>query len=196
MKKPEVERDKIIEILNCPKLEKGLNKYVKIKNEYELNGPSNAFRETYCSFYRLNKRSLPKDLDYNSFLKMYFDLLNEYQVKDASFKEIFCRVKELTKRNDISFASKLLHTLNNDYPIWDSVIRNNKNFDIKKPSANANIDKCVEMYNVYTSAFMDYLKTEECKIIISLFNEHFKDNNDYLSISDTKKVDFVLWQNR
>ena len=58
---------------------------------------------------------------------------------------------------------------------------------------NRTMIKCTVLSLGYVNIFKDYLNNDG-KQIISMFDERFKDIKNEMSC--TKKLDFVLWQNR
>jgi hypothetical protein len=51
---------------------------------------------------------------------------------------------------------------------------------------------CCNRYAEYEDKFYDYMATEEGCMIIRTFDERFPNNG----ISDVKKIDFILWQDK
>ena len=50
----------------------------------------------------------------------------------------------------------------------------------------------MQRFDLYKKRFYEYLHSDEGQMILTLFNQKFSD----LEISDAKKIDFVLWQDR
>lgn len=198
MQYPVLDSEKVLKILTDPKTKKGIEKYVLIKREFEENGVTDLFRERFCKFYRLDKKALRNSSikDFDLFLDKFFSILIQFRNVDDSFPRIFLEVKNLTNRNEISFSSKLLHTIDNNSPIWDSIVRNEANFDIKSPNPKASNEACIEAYNSYKELFLSFSETDNGRMIVSLYESVFGDNEELVNISNVKKIDFVLWQNR
>mgnify|MGYP001592693961 CR=1 FL=1 len=89
-----------------------------------------------------------------------------------------------------SFATKLLHTIDNNKPIYDQNLagiikrwRQGFNKDEK-------ISSCIEIYNYLEKLYLNMLQDTRITGIISKFRLKFKDSKD---ISDTKILDFIMW---
>ena len=82
--------------------------------------------------------------------------------------------------------------MNPDIPVWDSVVTN-KHFGIKAPTGTKEREqKIFERYRLYCEKYFEYLKSEEGQMLVAMFDETFPD----AGISDVKKIDFILWQDR
>jgi len=96
---------------------------------------------------------------------------------------------ELTSRHEPSFASKLLATINPDKPVWDVNVLSNLSIKPPRYYAKNRLMEIVTTYGVLENWFADYLKTQNAREVISLFNEIYPTVN----ITDVKKIDFALW---
>lgn len=179
------------QILSRKELREGLEKYRYIMTAlHEVDVRTDAeFQKTFRDFYQM-RRFYSDD-----FAKHYFVLMQ--QLKDTgpnmSFDMALERVKHIQGTYEMSFSSKLAHTINPLLPIWDSVVTKG-HFGIRAPYAGAK-DKekaCCRKYAEFEDAFYDYMATDDGIQIIHAFDEAFPDSG----ISDVKKIDFVLWQDR
>ena len=109
-----------------------------------------------------------------------------------SFEEIFLFIQKESGRCESSFCSKLLATLDPNKPVWDMYVL--ENLGIKKiySTASNREQKIVAAYNQICEWYEDFLKTDDAKLIIEIFDEMFPNVN----VTDTKKVDLFLWQCR
>lgn len=177
-------------ILEKKEIEKGLEQYLYIMEQFNhVNVAENIeFQKAYRKFYRLYRNYS------DNFCKEYFTIMEnlKYDKKSIRFDNILHSVSILKNRLEISYSSKMLHTLNPSYPIWDSIVTK-KHFNIQNPPTNIeHRELCAcNKYNIYVNQFYDYLKTDEAKAIIKYFDEKYPNN-----ISDVKKIDFILWQDR
>lgn len=186
-----ITQERAREILQKPELQQGLKNYQYIMQQVHAVNVSTdqTFQKTFETFYKLNR--YPKE-----FRNLYFKLMQEKKNQsNISFKEIYDDVKYYYNkdrggkaRKEISFSSKLLHTLNDSYPIWDSVLTDKKHFNLR-----CNVETAVEVYKQYTHKYFDHVKSSCGQILIELFDEEFP---VYKNISDVKKIDFILWQDR
>lgn len=185
---------KINSILTAEKNNKYLRKklnmvdiYREIQSRYRGCKIDPTFEGLYSSFYMMNRFVT------DSFKKAYFQIL-----KDASKGEKFTHdaVAERLEgykntrgedRYQLSFISKLLHTIDDSVPIYDR-----------------NIRKVLHLSAIKGSTYSD--KVENGKIILgkisSIYDEFSKDSfiigvisgfTSLAGIGDVKKCDFLLW---
>ena len=162
--------------------------YVWLMNRYnELNGKianDIEFKKKYRWFYGmvLAKSITPAMSD------QYFQYMEDHYNEDLSFDKVLDDVSAITGRNEISFASKLLATINPNTVIWDRNIRAYLDIDDANDNAETKLlykELCLEMIDIVESpAGQDWIK---------IFDELFGDEFDVSKITDVKKVDFVLW---
>lgn len=167
--------------------------YKFLKDEFQKENVKEnyLFQFVFRSFYRLDNAGLTDE-----FKTTYFELLEYYRNQSIiDIKEVL--EKFYVKKNhkgqstlQFSFVTKLLNTINDSIPIYDSQV--SKLFSMSRPTCK-DFAKSIDTY-------LDYLETIQVaynKIIndnllpesISLFNTKFKDNN----LSDIKKIDFIFW---
>jgi hypothetical protein len=186
-----IDVDTVERILNKPIMEEGIEKYKYIMSHiHEINVTSDLeFQNVFRGFYQM------KRFYSDHFARHYFILME--QLKDAgenmTFKMAIERIKHIQGTYEMSFSSKLLHTIYPLHPIWDSVVTNH-HFGVRAPYASCKNRElaCCKRYAEYEDKFYDYMATEEGSTIIHMFDERFPDSG----ISDVKKIDFVLWQDR
>ena len=183
-----------------------LDKYCEIKAQYDsgkfidpVTGQvSPSFRKLYMDFYRMNTRSLT-----SGFIDRYFELLIEttkwgtgwsWQVKHQYVADqlkafLFPSKKGAMEKYQCSFISKLLHTANNEPPIYDSKVRNviecgspkGKSYSDKVKSGIAILNDIENLYKDLAKdpKFLGLMGTVTCF--------------DGLAISFEKKCDFMFW---
>ena len=184
-----ITKETVSQILDKPVLTQGLEKYKYIMNAVHTTDVSTdiEFQNCYRDFYQLRR------FYSDEFAKKYFNLMESFKVMpEVSFQMAFEQVKNIQGTDEISFSSKLAHTLNPDIPVWDSVVTN-KHFGIKAPTGTKEREqKIFERYRLYCEKYFEYLKSEEGQMLVAMFDETFPD----AGISDVKKIDFILWQDR
>jgi len=179
------------EIFNkLSKDKKSFNDYNYILSEFKTDNISNntEFKKVYKRFYVLNRGGLgPKLID------RYFELL---QQKETNLKNILTELSKIPRLNGkpailLSFASKLIHTVNNNQPIFDSRVA--KIFDIKLnygiKDVNERINNRLAAYNLLKKKFSEVLANQEIRKIIKDFKDKLGEN-----IGDVKMLDFILWK--
>jgi hypothetical protein len=169
--------------------------YEFLKSEFEkgkvLENPLFCF--AFRAYYGLDNGGLSLD-----FKKKYF------QIMDSETKLAFSDVlKELfefenlkgNKSLQVSFTSKLIHTLDNSFPIYDSKVEKYmkwhyfpsdstkseaENFDVRVSEYSKRIEKLGNYYKAMIEFEKGYFLNE--------FDKKFK-----TQISAEKKIDFILW---
>ena len=181
------------------KIEEGIEKYLKIKDLYpKTNFNVNSdFAKAFGAFYRVRRNE--------AWRKTFFDLFKEMKEKPdkADFKTILAELHtRLSKLNDAvhstieaSFVSKMLHTVNPDMPIWDSIVLSKLDFAKEvQPykmrglhDDEARLNKCEEVYN----ELKKWYETKEASALEKQFDAKYPEHKD--EIKRTKKIDFMLW---
>ena len=179
----------IKEILEKPELVTALKKYNFIMKRLHQTDVSvdTEFQTTFRDFYQMRR------FYSDEFASQYFALLEQLKkTKDVSFQTAIDKLLQVQGTYEMSFASKMIHTINPEHPIWDSVVTK-RHFRINPPAGKKDKKKaCSDKYDYYEKMFFDFMKREKGRLIIRLFDEKFPDEK----ISDAKKIDFVLWQDR
>jgi len=149
---------------------------------------NSEFQKVYKRFYVLNGGGLTA-----KFINRYFQLLDR---KEKNFKKILSELSKIPRRKgdysiQLSFASKLIHTVDNNQPIYDSRVA--KIFNIK-PNYNIKdigerINDRLAVYNLLKKEFNKVLANQEIRNIILDFKQKLRVN-----IGDVKILDFILWK--
>ena len=200
MKKENRVNDLIKELINnkkkiFSKLKSRFNdveRYFFIKKEFQkgdiLNNPE--FQKVYKKFYVMYIAGLTLE-----FFEEYFKILSS---KEMDLKKILNKLYEILRRNKtkavhFSFASKLLHTIDNSLPIYDLLV--GKAFDLKVEGQDkvAKINSCIEVYGKLKLYYRELLGDDRIKKIILDFRKEFDCN--VKKISNAKILDFLIWAN-
>lgn len=156
----------------------GIHRYLRT---LDLKNIDEEYRRNFTTFYkvRLDKK----------YLKQIYDFFEE-MTKEANkgktlyFEDVFNKLHEITKKNIISYTSKIMHTLYPEsYAIWDSKVCSL--LDIDDGEENA-----IKKYEAFNSEIHDFAKSESGQKLIKKFNLIFPKYQDITSI---KKIDFALW---
>ena len=178
------------------KLEKGLKSYTSIMKEIDLARKDNLdlavnddFKRLYVYFFKVRRSR-------TSFLPFYFKLLNDRKDDiNISFINILEIIFDEFKQDHPSFSSKLIHSVNPNLPIWDSIvfqyfkISNNYTTNISKRKSNI-----INNYNLLSQYYNEILGSSEKDEIINIFNNRFKKYSEV--ITPIKKIDFMIWCNK
>ena len=171
---------------------KDLERYLYIRSEYEKGNIKNnsGFQCIYKQFYRMNIAGLTDD-----FFKEYFKLLAS---RETNLKKILLRLFDIPTRKKLKtvqfvFTTKLLHTINNNMPIYDLLV--GKMLELKVTGKNPadKTNSCIKIYNQLKECHRELLNDKIIKNIILEFRIEF--NCDKKKISDTKVLDFLIWTN-
>lgn len=169
------------------KIEPGLFKYLYIMERFHKTDVSKdlEFQKRFNGFYRIRQR---KPEFYNEF----YNFMKEHKDKEVSFDLVLEHFYNTFERVEASFSSKLVATINPNLPVWDEFIL--KNLGLKKPAYGTKnrINKTIELYNSIIKWYEDFLQTDDSIRMIQLFDERYKG----VDITDTKKIDLILWQIR
>lgn len=164
------------------------SRYKQISEEPKKNTANDyLFKFVYRTYYRLDNAGLTDDLK-----NKYFELLDSKTIDLEILLNKLYDIKSLRGYNTVqfSFATKLLHTINNDLPVYDSYVAHI--IDIK-PSGTGKVQKissCLKCYADLKDLYANLRVNDEMKALISKFKETFPEIAD---ISDVKCIDFMLW---
>lgn len=178
------------ELVQRQEIAQGLKKYEYLMNQLRKVDVSTdaEYQCAYASFYRM------KPFRSNDFLMAYFKYLERSKGEaNLTFESAFPYIYRINSSMEVSFCSKLIHTINPSQPIWDKVVATD-HFHFKKPYPRCRkpIEKCIMRYIDYSNAFSTYLESDEGQKLIAIFDRQFP----HSGISNAKKVDFILWQDR
>ena len=74
-----------------------------------------------------------------------------------------------------------------------SMVLKNLNLKLRGKSPEIRLSNAVVLYEKICDWYKAFLQTEDAKEYIKRFDENFP---EYEMISDTKKIDFILWAHR
>lgn len=168
----------------------GLIKYEKIMESYKKTQDVSKnldFQRMYDGFYRVRRNE--------EWRKYYFKLMQEMRNKDVSFGDILTLINEETGRIEASFASKLLATINPNYPIWDQYVLANIGLEATPQymSNDIRLEASIEIYDEICDWYKERINSDEGKAEIEFFDSKFP---KFKWISNIKKIDFLLWSKR
>jgi len=167
--------------------------YKFLKNEF-LRGSitrNYLFQFVFRSFYRLDNAGLT-----NEFKIAYFELLEHYRNQsNIDIEEVL--VKLYIKKNlkgqptlQFSFVTKMLNTIDDSIPIYDSHIA--RLFHMSRPSYKdiaQSIDKYIDYLETIQTTYNEIIQDDLLPRTIALFDDKFENNN----LSIIKKIDFIFW---
>ena len=144
------------------------------------------FQRAFNGFFRMGRRS-------EAYYADFYCYLEQHKSSGVSFSEALEYFYEKHSRLEMSFVSKMVALVDPSCPIWDSVVTKG-HFGITAPYPNAKdrLQKGIEKYAQYCRCYDTYMQTAEAKTKIASFEKHFPG----VEITDAKKLDFMLWQER
>lgn len=171
-------------ILTKPKMRIGIERYQFIMEKVRQVDVSSdeGFQKIYENFYTLGR--YPKE-----FRRDYFDYMERSKGRSLQFEETLSYFLKYGTF-EVSFSSKLVHTLDPEQPIWDRNVTD-KHFGYKIPAYGTKDreKKILDRYGRYKRDFLKYMTSDDGKAVIRAFDEAFPKTG----FTDLKKVDFVLW---
>ncbi len=174
-----------------------LDSYRFIQQEFINSDVSfnDKFQRSFMSFYMLNRARLTKE-----FRKAYFGIMQEKRncnfLDPNDIKHIILRLYKIKNAKGLncvhfSFTTKLVHTINNNLPIYDSRIKDF--FGFRTPYNYLDIDRRVaeylRQYEIIKVVYDNIIENNLLKNIINKFNKTFPD----FEISNVKILDFIIW---
>ena len=168
---------------------RGVQKYAEILKSFSSTNVilDELFQKKFNGFYRVRRNS--------DWQKVYYSIMEDGKRKPLTFEMVLKELFTSLGRVEASFSSKLLHTLNNDMPIWDKWVLQNLTLDPPKQywSMEKKLNACALLYNKIVVWYKKTLSMEEIQQKIVQFDAFFP---EYKWFSETKKLDFFLWQIR
>lgn len=169
------------------KIHIGIKKYQFLRQRlYETDvSAERDFQRAFNGFFRMGRRTEGYYRDYYCYL--------QHKESGIDFAKALTYLYERHGRLEMSFVSKMVAMVNPTLPIWDSVVTKG-HFGIVAPYANVKdrLQKGIEKYEQYCRSYSIYMQTAEAKAKIKEFDKLFPNTK----ITDVKKLDFMLWQER
>lgn len=170
------------------KIRSGIEKYQYLRKRLFAVDVSadRDFQRAFNGFFRMGRRS---ELYYADF----YCYLEQHKSSGVSFPEALEYFYKKHRRLEMSFVSKMVALIDPSRPIWDSVVTKG-HFGITAPYPNVKdrMQKGIEKYEQYCRCYDTYMRSAVAKEKIAEFKKLFPG----IDISDVKKLDFMLWQDR
>ena len=160
----------------------GLDRYASIM----LGDPSSPdFQRAFNGYYRIRRNE--------EWRKSYYSLFCKARREHYTFGQIITELNRLTGNVEASFSSKMLATIDSSKPIWDQYVLRNLGLELTGRTQEERIRNAIFLYNEIEVWYANYLSTTEAQDNIDVFNKLLP---EYSWISDTKKIDCLLWSMR
>lgn len=161
-----------------------------LKDEYKKGNIENnsLFQFVFRSYYRLDNAGLGDKIK-----EEYFKLLAE---KESDLGKILLKLNKFKNERGLntiqfSFATKLLHTLDNNNPIFDKEISSVIHKVRTGKTKGEKIKSCLGIYEGIKLLYSNLLKDSKVRKVIKKLRRRFK--VDESKISDIKALDFIIW---
>ena len=174
-------------LLAIPGKHWGFEKYEKIMKSFSVIDvrSDRDFQKNFNGFYRVRRNV--------EWQKNYYSIMEQGKTKKQSFEEVLSEMYARTGRVEASFASKLLHTIDHNMPIWDQFVLQNLNKKLPICRGEEKIEKCIKIYGEIVTWYKEALADIGVRQKLFEFDEILP---QYKWFSSTKKLDFLLWQMR
>lgn len=170
--------------------QESIDVYLWLKKEYARKNilQNKVFQFVLRSYYGLDNAGLSL-MQKTKFFKLMVD-------ENTNLKEIlneFYKLPRLGGQNTIqfSFATKLIHTIDNTKPIFDANIAAATRKRVIGYNMEEKIKSCESIYLFLQDLYKEILKKDKTKEIISDFQKSF--NLKPKEITNEKILDFFMW---
>jgi len=167
--------------------------YNFLQNQFQSSNVNSnyLFQFVFRSFYRLDNAGLTPE-----FKTEYFKILEECRGnKVFDFEKILMRLYNFPNRKgqntlQFSFVTKLLNTIDNNLPIYDSEVA--KMFCVSRPYV-ADFHKKLDAYLDQLQCFQEFYEEVLYKNLLPNTFEKFDVRFGTSNLSEMKKLDFIFW---
>jgi len=170
------------------KARRGIDQYLEIMRLFQKTDVSNSryFQTAYNALYRVRQRP-------SEWYQEYYKYMEEMKGHSVTFSIILRHFDRKLGRYEPSFSSKLLHTLDTSFPVWDTHVLSNIGLRAPSYASRRKYEQAESTYKAIEDWYQIFLCTADGKSLISKFDELVAESPE---IADIKKIDFVLWQTR
>lgn len=144
-----------------------------------------AYQHNYNGFYRVRRGA--------DWQKVYYEIFEREKNNEPHFDKILTEIYDRTGNTEMSFTSKMVHSIDPNKPIRDQYVLANLGLELKVYNPIKRITKAIELYSKIDEWYRDFIDTDEARQWIQEFDKTF---SEYAWMSPTKKIDFVLWAMR
>ena len=175
---------------NWTAIQKGYDDYLFIMKNIHIF--DDEFKRKFAHFYKLNQ-GMKNTNDKKSFFNLLKECINN---NNDNYVDVLNKISEKTGRNEMSFASKIVASVNAQRPVLDKIVLGH--FKINRPSygdLKQRISKSINIYNEIEEEYHEFLKSKLGKDLMNIFDKNIKQQRNF-KITKIKKLDFILWQTR
>lgn len=149
------------------------------------------FRYLFKKFYLSSSARFFTEKSYN----LYFSILSGLKITKLDnindiIKYLLEKLKPMRNKLEYSYTSKILHTINPKFPIYDSYIRKVLNLkEIEGGSNDQRINNFLNQYNKIIQIYREIIKNNLLETAIKKLGK----KRDISRLSPVKAIDFLLW---
>lgn len=175
--------------------QEGIDVSVFIQKEYNKLGSEllkdSIFRYIFKKYYLSSSARFFSEKSYNIYFSIFSELVVEdYVNTDKIIKEVLRGLTPMREKLEYSYASKMIHTVNTNYPLYDSYVKSALRLkNISGKSNEERIESYLIIYKKIIEIYNKIIKNESLKNLIKNFEEQRKLND----INDIKILDFLFW---
>lgn len=140
------------------------------------------YQKDFSRYFRVRRNS--------EWQRIFYEELERLKSVGAEFEPVLNYLYEETGLVEASFASKLVAVIDPTKPILDSKVLAYLGLRIGGSSPERRLSSAVQAYYHIVEWYEAYLARPEAAENIKLFDSLLP---DYMWVSDTKKIDFLLW---
>ncbi len=167
-----------------------LEEYFYLKIEYEKGNANNQeFQKRYKNFYKMHISGFTEEL-----YKKYFELLKNGETDLRKILKELSLIKDKNGDNTVqlAFASKLIHTVDSGFPLYNSVVAKELNLISKSGSVKERIESSLSVYEELKSYYGALSSRKRIRSVANHFRERFNFKEGILS--DVKILDLLIKQ--
>ena len=147
----------------------GLDRYADIMRG---DPASPDFQRAFNGYYRIRRNE--------EWRRYYYDLFAKAKTEHYSFEQIITELYRITGNVEASFSSKMLAL-------------QNLGLELMGKTQEEKLQNAVILYDQIVNWYTDYLTTDEARESIMEFDRLLP---EYAWVSETKKIDCLLWSKR
>ena len=125
--------------------------------------------------------------------------MEERKSTPRSIEDIMAELLSKKSSIEVSFASKLIATVDPNMPIWDQYVLRNLGLEdrwekCRYEGYDKRINEASRIYCIIESMYKDFLNSKEGRDCLEKFDDVLPKYKRV--ITPTKKLDFILWSKR
>lgn len=170
-----------------PRLRDALNQYLWLQEELRRRNVrlSREYQKAFNRFYRVRRGT--------AWQQVFYRILEGAKSQPMSLPIVLRRLHAAEGKVEVSFASKLVATVDPELPVIDSIVL--RNLNIRLPSAgsvDSRIEQVARLHEDMAAAFSAYLRTPRGRGLVTEFGTKYPE----AVVTETKMLDLVLWKTR